>query len=226
MANRFRHRQYQLKPDEWTEKFPTYWDSVPDLGFGNLKLDKDAWTKARSMIAGFLRARPAKLFDMPKEETRRGSAWPSPRTWDFASRQLAAILADGQHATEALPYVADCVGEGVATEFMAWCREIDLPDPWRLLKHPEQFQMPSRPDVAFAVMSAVAAAAVSDLTVKNWNAAWQILGTAAEKGGKDVAASAAKTLAEKYKPSLPRPSNELKHFIPVLRSAGLMRGSV
>lgn len=226
LANRFRHRQFQLDPQRWTEEFPSYWGSPPELGFANLKLDELSWARARAMVAGFLRTRPSKLLEVPKEETRRGQAWPSPRTWDFASRQLGALIADGEPATEALPYIADCVGEGCAVEFMTWCREIDLPDPWQLLQHPEQFKLPSRADVMFAVLSSVAAAAVSDLNVPRWKAAWQILGVAAKAGAKDVAASAAKTLAEKYKPNLPRPSEALQHFIPVLKSAGLMKGQI
>lgn len=226
LANRFRHRTFTLDPQRWTEQFPSYWGNAPTLGFQSLKLTENDWAKARALVSGFLRARPSKLLEVPKEESRRGGAWPSPRTWDFASRQLAAIFADGLPATEALPYIADCVGEGCATEFMAWAREIDLPDPWDLLKHPDRFSLPNRGDIAFAVLSAVAAAAVSDLTVNHWKAAWQILGIAAKSGAKDVAASAAKTLAEKYKSNLPRPTEALSYFIPVLKSAGLMKGAL
>ncbi len=222
LANRFRHRHYELNAAKWTEDFTSYWGNPPSLGFASMKLDESQWMKSRALVASFLRTRPTKLLEIPKEETRRGHAWPSPRTWDFASRQLAAIMSDGHPSTEALPYMADCVGEGVAAEFMTWCREIDLPDPWMLLKHPDKFVMPSRSDIAFAIMSSVAAAALTDLTVANWNAAWEILGKAAESGGRDVAASAAKSLAEKFKENLPRPTKSLKHFIPILKSAGLM----
>lgn len=226
LANRFRHRTFTLDPQRWVEQFPSYWGVTPTLGFQKLSLDENHWNRARAMVAGFLRARPTKLLEIPKEETQRGRAWPSPRTWDFASRQLAAILADGLPATEALPYISDCVGEGCAVEFLAWARDVDLPDPWDLLKHPEKFVLPDRGDVAFAVLSAVAAATVSELNVSNWKAAWQILGTAAKGGAKDVAASAAKTLAGVYKSNLPRPTEALAHFIPVLKAAGLMKGAL
>lgn len=223
LANRFRHRTFNLVPKEWCEKFPTYWDNVPDLGFEGMKLDERMWSQARSLVAGFLNARPAQLLSVPKEETRRGGAWPSPRTWDFASRQLAAIMQDGISNFEAMPYVADCVGEGCATEFMTWVREIDLPDPWELLKDPKKFKLHSRGDVNFAILSAVTAAAVSDLTEKHWLAAWTILGKAAKDGAKDVAAASSKILAEKHKSNLPLPSKDLLEFAPLLRSAGLYK---
>ena len=226
LANRFRHRTYQLDPQSWVESFPSYWGNVPQLGFGKMQLDEDEWGKARAMVAGFLRSRPSKLLEIPKEETRRGSAWPSPRTWDFASRQLAAILSDGGQATEAMPYVADCIGEGVAVEFMAWCKEVNLPDPWMLLKNPDKFKLPDRGDVAFAVLSAVAAAAVTKLTEANWKAAWQILGLAAKAGAKDIAGGAARTLGVRYKSSLSRPPEIVAYFIPILKAAGLMTGVV
>jgi hypothetical protein len=217
LANRFRHRSFTLDPQKWIEEFPNYWGSAPKLGYQKLELDDQYWAKARSMVAGFVRHRPSKLLDIPKEETRRGCAWPSPLTWDFASRQLGAILADNQPPTEALPYVADCVGEGAATEFMAWCREVDLPDPWELLKKPESFKVPNRSDILFAVLSSVATAAVNNLTVSNWNAAWKIFAAAANSGHKDVAASSIKQLVLAHKSNLPMPVKELTIFEPILK---------
>lgn len=172
-----------------------------------------------------MRTRPTKLLDIPKEEVSRGHAWPSPRTWDFASRQLGAVLGDGGDTTEALPYMMDCVGEGIAQEFMTWLREANLPDPWELLKTPAKFTVPARNDIAFAVLSSVATAATSNLTPESWLAAWEIFGKAAEAGAKDVAAAAVRTLAEKYNKKLPRHPQAVKHFIPLLKMLNWMPGS-
>ena len=39
--------------------------------------------------AAFLRSRPSLLLQLPEDVSRRGEAWPSPRTWDYASRLIA-----------------------------------------------------------------------------------------------------------------------------------------
>jgi hypothetical protein len=119
--------------------------------------------------------------------------------------------------------VAGAVGEGPGLEFSAWARELDLPDPEVLLKDPALFKLPRRGDQAYAVLAAVAAAAVSRLDRERWLAAWRVMGLAAEQGAKDIAAAAVRSLAQaKGKvPDLPMPP-EIKLFIPLLKEAGLL----
>jgi tRNA(Phe) wybutosine-synthesizing methylase Tyw3 len=92
-----------------------------------------------------------------------------------------------------------------------------LPDPWELLKKPESFKVPNRSDILFAVLSSVATAAVNNLTVSNWNAAWKIFAAAANSGHKDVAASSIKQLVLAHKSNLPMPVKELTIFEPILK---------
>jgi hypothetical protein len=204
------------------ESFPTYWDNVPKLVFGEKMLDADEWSKARALVAGFIRTRPTKLLEVPQDETKRGQAWPSPRTWDFASRQIAAVTMSGSNLTEAVPYVADCVGDGIAVELMAWCKEANLPDPRDLLAEPDKFKVPERMDVTFAIMSALTAVVISDLTVPNWKAVWKIIRKVIDKGAKDIVAPSAALLVSKYKPSLPKPVDELREFSSLMKSSGIM----
>ncbi|MEM4204581.1 MAG: hypothetical protein QXS54_10980, partial [Candidatus Methanomethylicaceae archaeon] len=118
--------------------------------------------------------------------------------------------------------VCGCVGEGTGLEFLAWRRALDLPDPEEILRDPSGFRIPSRGDQAFAVLTAVVAAAVSNLTADRWMAAWAVLARAAEQGAKDIAAAAAKALAAARKPNLPLPQKELREFIPLLQKGGLI----
>ena len=131
---------------------------------------------------------------MPESEEQAGKAWPSPRSWDMASRLLAA--ADAAQAGEdvAAVLLAGSVGNGAGLEFLAWRKALDLPDPEWVLANPEKFQLPERGDQAFAVLSAVVTAAVGNLTKDRWLAAWQVLARAAEQGAKDIAAASAKAL--------------------------------
>jgi hypothetical protein len=140
----------------------------------------------------------------------------------MASRLLAAADAAkaGEEVVAAL--LSGCVGDGAGLEFLAWRRDLDLPDPEAVLAAPDSFKVPERGDQAFAVLTAVVSAAVGNLTKDRWMAAWQVLARAAEQGAKDIAAASAKALAQARKPGLPLPQKELREFIPLLQKGGLM----
>jgi hypothetical protein len=137
LANRFTHQTYTLSPETWTEEFPGYWGQPPALSFGGEALPEEDWSPSRSLVAGFLRARPHLLLKVPGEASARGQAWPSPRSWDFASRLHGGLQRAGAAMNEILPLLAGCVGDGPALEFLNWVRELDLPDPEELLAHPK-----------------------------------------------------------------------------------------
>ena len=96
LANRFTHVEWKLDPQEWVAHFPHYWDRLSnpkqheDPYFPGL--DLQSWERARRLVASFIRHRPNLLFQMPDSETLRSRAWPSPRTWDFASRKIARLF--------------------------------------------------------------------------------------------------------------------------------------
>ncbi len=220
LANRFCHLSWALDTQGWVDGMIQGWP-VP-------RVDRlpEGWesgiSTARALVAAFIRHRPHLLLQVPQSEEQAGKAWPSPRSWDMASRLLAAAdaAAAGDDVVAAL--VAGCVGDGAGLEFLAWRRALDLPDPEWVLSHPDRFRVPDRGDQAFAVLTAVIAAAVSRLTKDRWLAAWTVLARAAEQGAKDIAAAAAKSLAGARKPGLPLPQKELQGFIPLLQKGGLM----
>ncbi len=220
LANRFCHLSWALDTQGWIDGMIQGWPvpSVPHL--------PESWQgfipEKRALVAAFIRHRPHLLLQLPQSEEQAGKAWPSPRSWDMASKLLAAAHAAeaGEDVTATL--LAGCVGDGPALEFLGWQKALDLPDPEWVLKNPDKFQVPGRGDQAFAVLTSVIAAAVRNLTVQRWNAAWQVLAKAAEQGAKDIAAAAAKALAQARKPGLPLPQKELREFIPLLQKGGLM----
>ena len=223
LANRFLHQTYTLEPSKWVEQFPLYWGKPPVLAFGGQTLDEQAWALARTKVAAFVRSRPHLLLQVPEETSRRGMAWPSPRSWDFASRIVASL---GNRATEdVVGAVAGCVGEGPGLEFAAWLREMDLPNPETLLAKPERYKHPKRADQAYAVLGSVVVSAIGNLTEARWKAAWTILAAAAEAGGADVAAASARQLARARTGKLSLPVTQLQAFVPVLEAAGLLHAS-
>ncbi|MDX1931405.1 MAG: AAA family ATPase [Capsulimonadales bacterium] len=222
LANRFLHQTFLPDAGEWVESFAGYWGQPPRLSFNGRGVSETAWADARSLVSTFLRSRPRLLLALPAEESRRGGAWPSPRSWDYASRILAG---NRGRLSEILPLLSGCVGEGAAVEFCHWLREMDLPDPDELLASPKSYIHPDRADRAYAILSSVTQRAISTgLSPKRWEAAWTILASAAEAGGADVAAAAARALARSRgdREDLPLPRRELMPFLPVLRSAGIL----
>ena len=241
LANRFTHHTYTLSATDWTDSFPAYWDAPPPLSFAGRGVSPASWTQARALVSGFIRARPALLLALPPSETQRGQAWPSPRTWDFASRIIAAVADESEPSGQGfggasfpvddlLPLLSGCVGEGPAVELCQFVREMDLPHPEDLLRKPGSYVHPKRGDQAYAILSAVSQAAIGNLTEKRWLAAWKILSLAAVAGGADVAAGAARSLARARahrdnrhdRDDLPLPLTEIAAFFPILQAAGMI----
>jgi len=220
LANRFCHLSWSLDTQGWIDGMIRGW---PSPTVSPLAENWEAGIPAaRSLVAAFIRHRPHLLLQLPESEEQAGRAWPSPRSWDMAARLLAASNAAQAGDDVAAVLVSGCVGEGPAMEFLSWRRNLDLPDPEEVLAHPDRFRVPERGDQAFAVLTAVVAAAVGNLTSARWLAAWQVLARAADQGAKDIAAAAAKALAQARKPGLPLPQKELQGFIPLLKAGGLM----
>lgn len=212
LANRFIHLTWKVDPEDWANRFPAYWGNPPQLP----GINPQTWERARSLVATFIRRRPELLLQLPRQADAQGRAWPSPRTWDFASRVLALCNLDPLAAAEG---IAGAVGEGPGMEFVNWAREQDLPDPEELLRKPEKFRLSGRGDRDFAVLSSIAAATCREVTKERWNAAWKIFAKAAQDGAADVAAAAVREVAalRRKHPELPLPKEEVRAFLPLLQ---------
>ncbi len=231
LANRFLHVDYPLDPVRWAMDFPGYWGKPPTLSFHDRSVPEARWARIRAVTSAFIRARPDLLLQLPVEASERGRSWPSPRTWDMATR----LLAGGDHlpwhrsggppasGTDILlPLLAGAVGQGAATEFIAWLSDLTLPDPEELLAEPARYRHPARGDQAYAILTAVVQATLADLTEPRWTAAWTIIGRAAAGGGKDMAAAACVSLARARgrHPGWPVPKHVLAEFAPLMQAAG------
>ena len=227
LANRFVHVNWNLDNDIWVEGMLS---GFPDV---TTKALPPSWTRgipeARGLVASFIKARPNLLLQVPDDESSAGRAWPSPRSWDMAARLLAASNAYGAGTDIRAALVTGCVGDGQGFEFLQWLDALDLPDPNWLLANPDQFKLPERQDQVFAVLSSVVTTAVNKLTPPRWMAAWQIIDTATRKGTPDMAAFAAKSLAQERqhldRSQYPIPVQQFKSLMPVLLAAGYTIGS-
>lgn len=187
---------------------------------GTLPTDSQA-VAARAVVGAFLDVRPALVLDVPTVAEQAGRGWPSPRSWEAVARLLAACDAVGASEDARTLLVLGAVGDGAGIEFLSWFANMDLPDPEMVLADPDGFDLPERSDRAFAVLSAVAAVAISRGDAASWTAAWRVVERVADQAP-DVAALAARSLASTRPEGATLPSGLLK-MAPVLRAAGLIK---
>ncbi|MFI1465122.1 AAA family ATPase [Nocardia carnea] len=194
LANRFVHLQWTHDHDVVVRGLGGTW---PRATLPQLAPEKfaDAVTFARRAVCGLLAARPALVHQLPGSETRRGGAWPSPRSWDMTLRLIAFATAAGSSKDVLSQLVRGTVGDGPGFELLASMDRMDLPDPETLLADPVAAVLPERGDLRQAVLDAVVAAVRRQPSETRWDAAWILLVRAVETGAPDLVVVPATTLA-------------------------------
>ncbi|MET7456036.1 AAA family ATPase [Streptomyces sp. NPDC005574] len=194
LANRFVHLQWTHDHEVVVRGLGGTWPraTLPRLQPERLA---EAVDFARRAVCGLLTARPALVHRLPSGETRRGGAWPSPRSWETALRLIAfATAADSSRDVLSL-LVRGTVGDGPGLELLASVDRMDLPDPEDLLADPAAADLPERGDLRQAVLDAVVAAVRNRPQKSRWDAAWALLVHALETGAPDLVVVPATTLA-------------------------------
>ncbi|MGA5495861.1 AAA family ATPase [Streptomyces cinereoruber] len=155
----------------------------------------EAVALARRAVCGFLKARPTMIHRLPTTETRRGGAWPSPRSWETALTLLAFGTAASVSREVLALLVRGAVGDGPGLELLAHLDRMDLPDPESLLADPASAALPERGDLRQAALEAVVAAVGARPERERWEAGWAVLVRALETGAPDLLVAPATTLA-------------------------------
>ncbi|MFB6582407.1 AAA family ATPase [Streptomyces sp. NPDC056402] len=194
LANRFVHLQWTHDHDVVLRGLGGTWPrtTLPRLDAGRLPA---AVNHARRAVCGLLTTRPALVHRLPSTETRRGGAWPSPRSWDMTIRLLAFAHAAGSSREVLSLLVRGTVGDGPGLELLASLDRMDLPDPEELLADPAGADLPERGDRRQATLDAVVAAVRGRPDKSRWDAAWALLVRALETGAPDLVVVPATTLA-------------------------------
>lgn len=194
LANRFVHLQWTHDHDVVVRGLGGTW---PRATLPRLDPEKfgDAVTFARRAVCGLLAARPALVHQLPGSETRRGGAWPSPRSWDMTLRLIAFATASGSSKDVLSQLVRGTVGDGPGFELLASMDRMDLPDPEKLLADPAAAELPERGDLRQAVLDGVVAAVRRLPSEARWDAAWTLLVRAVQTGAPDLVVVPATTLA-------------------------------
>ncbi|MFG2292155.1 AAA family ATPase [Streptomyces sp. NPDC048603] len=222
LANRFVHLDWTHQPRTVARGMAGIWPE-PAVPAVDPNRASGAVARARGVISGFLTARPGLVHHLPEGAEGRGRAWPSPRTWEMALRLLATGYAAGVGREALAAALTGAVGEGAGLELLSYMEHLDLPDPDRVLAHPDAFALPDRGDRQLAFLIAVVAAVQSDLTRERWEAAWAVLAKAVDAGVPDVAARAAADLAAMRDLKWPVPDG-IDAFVELLQLAGALPG--
>lgn len=223
LANRFVHLPWQHDPDVVVRGLSGTWPSavLPRLDAQRLP---DAVAFARRAVCTFLEARPALMHQLPASETRRGGAWPSPRSWETALRLVAfAAAADADPDVLSL-LVKGAVGDGPGFELLAAIDRLDLPDPETLLADPASAVLPERGDLRLAVLDAVVLAVKKRPDEDRWHAAWEVLVHALDTGAPDLLVTPVMTLSTLRRPdwAVPAAIERLAVAVPLGKHAGLL----
>ncbi|HJP76410.1 MAG TPA: MoxR family ATPase [Pseudonocardiaceae bacterium] len=194
LANRFVHLQWTHDTDVVVRGLGGTWPraTLPALDPARLP---DAVAFARRAVCTLLAARPALVHQLPKNETRRGGAWPSPRSWDMALRLIAFATAADTSREVLSMLVRGTVGDGPGLELLASLDRMDLPDPETLLADPTSAVLPERGDLRQTVLDGIVEAVRNRPDQSRWDAAWSLLILALDTGAPDLVVVPAATLA-------------------------------
>ncbi|MFE4663486.1 AAA family ATPase [Streptomyces sp. NPDC056716] len=194
LANRFVHLQWTHDHEVVVRGLGGTWPqaTLPRLDPARLP---EAVGFARRAVCGLLGARPGLVHRLPNSETRRGGAWPSPRSWDMTLRLIAFATAAGSSRDVLSLLVRGTVGDGPGLELLAAVDRMDLPDPETLLADPAHAELPARGDLRQAVLDGVVEAVRNRPGRERWDAAWTLLVRALDTGAPDLVVVPASTLA-------------------------------
>ncbi|MER6521879.1 MoxR family ATPase [Streptomyces sp. NPDC001553] len=194
LANRFVHLYWVHDRDVVVRGLGGVWPraELPRLDPAGLP---EAVAFARRAVCGFLNARPTLIHRLPTTETKRGGAWPSPRSWEAAMTLLAFGTAASVSRDVLAMLVRGAVGDGPGLELLAHIDRMELPDPDSLLADPAGAELPERGDLRQATLEAVVAAVGARPERERWEAGWAVLVRALETGAPDLLVAPAKALA-------------------------------
>lgn len=132
LQSRIVHMEMVVNPVEWVQ-----WASATGLDH---------------RIISFMEFRPTLLYTFKPDHSDRTYA--SPRTWEFADSFLKIMDAND---ADMLPLLAGTLSEGVAREFLSYCKIFDqLPTVAEIMANPESIQVPGEPSILFALSGSIA----------------------------------------------------------------------
>lgn len=187
-----------------------------------------AFAAAAGLVAAFHRRRPGLLLAVPKaNDPALHQAWPSHRTWEYATRALAAARIHGLDRDEMERLVGAFVGEGARDEFLAFLDAQDLPDPAEVLDGRTAWKHePTKLDRTYVTLGACVALALSKGCPNQDNRIgrlWEMIGEVNDAGAVDVTVGVSRTLVKAGQARHPKARRVLAREADLLGRAGMGR---
>ena len=121
--------------------------------------DVDEWCKwalkknIHPLVIAYHRSKRDALHRPPTQDV---NAWPSPRTWEMASRAYTSAVGKGMPEPAIYKLLAGIIGVSAASEFLAFVGlTSELPPIEAILLNPDTAPLPTRPDTRIAVATAL-----------------------------------------------------------------------
>jgi len=235
LANRFGHFKWEV-PDaaSWADWMlgSDHTQGEPESKFDPeaeearvLKVWAEPFAKARGLVTAFVRAKSDLLHKQPAAgDPQASKAWPSPRTWEMATRALAGAQVHDLSPVDREELMTAFVGTAAAAELMSFVTNSDLPDPADVLDGKVKFVHDTRRlDRSVAVLSSCAAMVSPPNAAKREPRAeklWEIVGEVV-KDSADIGVQAARVLVKAKLSSLVAARPALVKLQPVLAAAGI-----
>jgi len=221
VANRLMHLDWNAPVDSWLHGIVQGFGAIAAPSLESLIGTPRPGNRERvgAAVATFLRSR-RNLLDggEPSDPVTAGRGWPSLRSWANAVSVLAQLPPDDEDA--ALVVLKGCVGDGAATEYMAWLAATDLYDPAQVLEHPGIVDWKSRPDRIYALLEAVTAIALSG-EAGTWSKAVAVMVACAKAGKPDLALPSAGRLVSAKPAGVEVPKSLRDAFTDLMYRTGL-----
>ena len=132
LQSRLVHMELVIDPHEW-------------VNWAN-ENDKD------HRITSFINFKPGNLYTFKPDHT--DSTYACPRSWDFVDKILKVT---DESDADFLPMLSGAISEGVAREFVAFCRiHHSLPTIEQITKAPESLTVPDEPSIMYALTGSIA----------------------------------------------------------------------
>lgn len=193
-----------------------------------LKIWPDHFAEAKGKVLGYLKSQPQRLHQMPPiTDPAASRGWPSHRTWEYATRALAASTVHNLSENDTMILVASFIGEKVAAEFHSFLRNSDLPAAADLLDKKVKFKHNAkRIDKTYSVLTACAALVVPTNATKREKrvtALWEIIDDLLtnQKAAKDIVVSCVRMMVDAGTLAASNPTSMriLRDLAPILNAA-------
>lgn len=234
LANRFGHLPWEAPSVEhWTDWLLGGDEDAPNKSIVAAEKEEARvlanwtlpWSRARGTVAGFIRRRPELLHKQPGlGDPNLSKAWPSRRSWEFATRAMASAELHGLSDVDSEEFISAFIGVAAAAELSQYVREADLPDPEELLDGKVKWEHnPRRLDLTMAVLGACASLVQNKDAPKRKERAgalWTIMAPIV-KDAADVVVPAGRVLCKAHLSGLPEARPVLARIQPILKAAGI-----